>query len=171
MKLRSHLTLLVLVSVAPLSVFSGFLVWQDLTAEADVRRTGTRDTVRALSLAIDRELRASFSVLDTLAAGRQLAIAAITGTRLDDHALVRTLVQRAKRFGFTTAALIHPSHVALAHAAFVPDDAAFEQAAGLIVAMAEAEASGQGAVRFEGKMVDYAMLPRARLIVDVRQLD
>jgi len=109
---------------------------------------------------------ASRIVLDTLAAGRQLAIAAITGTRLDDHALVRTLVQRAKRFGFTTAALIHPSHVALAHAAFVPDDAAFEQAAGLIVAMAEAEASGQGAVRFEGKMVDYAMLPRARLIVD-----
>jgi signal transduction histidine kinase len=73
MRLRTHLVLLVLVSVAPLALFAGVLVWQDLAAEEDVRRSGTRDTVRALSLAIDRELRTSFSVLETLAASRSLA--------------------------------------------------------------------------------------------------
>jgi signal transduction histidine kinase len=73
MRLRSHLALLVLLSVAPLSLFAGYLVWQDLESEDDVRRTGTRDTVRALSLAIDRELRASFSVLETMAASPALA--------------------------------------------------------------------------------------------------
>jgi signal transduction histidine kinase len=73
MRLRTHLTLLVLVSAAPLALFAGFLVRRDLEAEEDTRRTGTRDTVRALTLAIDRELRTSFSVLETLAAAPALA--------------------------------------------------------------------------------------------------
>jgi signal transduction histidine kinase len=73
MKLRSHLTLLVVVSVAPLTLFAGFLIWQELSAEADLRRLAMRDTTRALSLAIDRELRTSFSVLETLAASQGLA--------------------------------------------------------------------------------------------------
>jgi signal transduction histidine kinase len=73
MKLRSHLILLVLVSVTPLTAFAAFLVWQDLAAEEAARKAGTRDTIRALSLAVDRELRASFSVLETLAASPALA--------------------------------------------------------------------------------------------------
>jgi len=73
MRLRSILTLLVIVSVAPLTCFAGFLVWQDLAAESEVRKTGARDTIRALSLAVDRELQATFYVLETLAASPDLA--------------------------------------------------------------------------------------------------
>lgn len=73
MRLRSYLTLLVVVSLAPLAFFAGFLVWQDLSIEEEVRRTGARDITRALSLAVDRELRTTFSVLETLAASPSLA--------------------------------------------------------------------------------------------------
>jgi signal transduction histidine kinase len=73
MRLRSHLILLVVVSVAPLAAFAAFLIWQDLAVEDEVRKVGARDTTRALSLAVDRELRATFSVLETLAASPALA--------------------------------------------------------------------------------------------------
>jgi signal transduction histidine kinase len=73
MRLRTYLTLLVLVTAAPLALFAAFLVRQDMAAEEDTRRIGTRDTVRALSLAIDREVRGSLSVLETLAVSPALA--------------------------------------------------------------------------------------------------
>ena len=109
---------------------------------------------------------ASRLVLDTRAAGREIAVAAITGTALDDLALVRRLAERARRFGHTTLALIHPSHVAVANAVFTPGDAEIEEAVGLILAMAEGERRGLGAVRFRDRMVDYAMLPQAQAVLD-----
>lgn len=109
---------------------------------------------------------ASKLVLDTRAAGRELAVAAITGTALDDLALVQRLCERARRFGFTTMALIHPSHVAAANAAFTPSLAEAAEAVGLIQAMADAERRGVAAVRYRGRMVDYAMLPQAQSVLD-----
>jgi citrate lyase subunit beta/citryl-CoA lyase len=109
---------------------------------------------------------ASKLVLDTRAAGRELAVAAITGTALDDLALVRRLAERSRRFGFTTLALIHPSHVAVANAVFTPSAAEAEEAIGLIQAMADAERRGLAAVRYRDRMVDYAMLPQARAVLD-----
>ena len=105
-------------------------------------------------------------VLDTRAAGRELAVAAITGTALDDLALVRRLAERARRFGCTSLALIHPAHVAVANAVFTPSDDEIEEAVGLILAMAEGERRGLGAVRFRDRMVDYAMLPQAQAVLD-----
>jgi len=109
---------------------------------------------------------ASKLVLDVRAAGRELAVAAITGTALEDHALVRRLCERSRRFGFTTLALIHPSHVAIANAAFTPSAEETEEAAGLLLAMADAERRGLGAVRYRDRMIDYAMLPQAQAVLD-----
>ncbi len=109
---------------------------------------------------------ASRLVLDTRAAGRELAVAAITGTALDDLALVRRLAERARRFGMTTLALIHPAHVAVANAVFTPSAEEFAEAVGLILAMAEGERRGLGAVRYRDRMVDYAMLPQAESLLD-----
>jgi citrate lyase subunit beta/citryl-CoA lyase len=109
---------------------------------------------------------ASRLVLDTRAAGRELAVAAITGTALDDLALVRRLAERARRFGMTTLALIHPSHVAVANAVFTPSAEELAEAVGLIQAMAEGERRGLGAVRYRDRMVDYAMLPQAQSVLD-----
>src|ERR1043166_144910 len=72
MRLRSHLALLVLVSVVPLVLVSVFLVRQDLSSDEELRRAGARDTIRALSLAVDRELQSSFAVLETLRASLSL---------------------------------------------------------------------------------------------------
>lgn len=105
-------------------------------------------------------------VLDTRAAGRELTVTAITGTALDDLALVRRLITRARDFGSTTMALIHPSHVAAANEIFTPGAAEIEEAIGLIAAMEDAQARGLGAVRYRDRMIDYAMLPRAQATLD-----
>lgn len=108
---------------------------------------------------------ASKIVLDSRAAGAMHPMCSIIGTRLDDLDAVRMLTERAKRFGFTGAVLIHPSHVAIANEVFTPSAEEVEYAEGLIAAMKAAEAAGQGAVSYRGQMIDYAMLPHAESVL------
>jgi citrate lyase subunit beta/citryl-CoA lyase len=105
-------------------------------------------------------------VLDSLAAGARYPIAGIIGTALNDLKMVEDLVRRAKAFGFSGAALIHPDHVKIANDVFraTPDEVAYFE--GMIAAFEEAERTGKGAVSYRGMMIDYAMLPTAREIVD-----
>jgi hypothetical protein len=56
MKLRSHLVLLVLAAMLPLLLFTVFIVRQEIRDQHDVLERGLRDTVRALSQAVDREV-------------------------------------------------------------------------------------------------------------------
>ncbi len=72
MKLRWHLVVLVLAAVLPLLVFTVIMVGQHLRLQHDVVERGMRDTVRALSLAVDREVKTSWAVLETLAASPSL---------------------------------------------------------------------------------------------------
>jgi signal transduction histidine kinase len=72
MKLRTHLVRLVLLSVAPLVVFSGFVVLRNLEEQRRLRLVGSHQTARALSLAVDRQVQVAFAVLDTLAASPDL---------------------------------------------------------------------------------------------------
>jgi citrate lyase subunit beta/citryl-CoA lyase len=108
---------------------------------------------------------ASKMVLDSRAGEAPYPMASIIGTAIEDHDAVRTLLLRARRLGFSGAILIHPSHIEIAHEAFTPTAAEIDYYAGLIAAMEAAEASGNGAVRYRGIMVDYAMLPLARRVV------
>lgn len=108
---------------------------------------------------------ASKTVLDSRAGAAPYPMASIIGTALDDHAAVRTLCERAKRLGFSGAVLIHPSHAAIANAAFSPTPEEVEYFGGMLAAMQAAEAKGEGAVRYRGTMVDYAMLPTAEQVV------
>ena len=100
-------------------------------------------------------------VLDSRAGGALYPMASIIGTRLDDHDAVRRLVIRAKSFGYAGAVLIHPGHVQIANEIYAPTPAEVEYAQGLLEAMRAAEKAGDGAVRFRGMMVDYAMMPEA----------
>ncbi|WP_162409465.1 HpcH/HpaI aldolase/citrate lyase family protein [Acuticoccus sediminis] len=109
---------------------------------------------------------ASKMILDSRAGGAPYPMASLIGTGLDDLDGVRMLAERAKRFGFVGAVLIHPSHVKVAAEVFVPTREEAQYFAGMIDAMAAAEARGDSAVRYEGTMVDYAMLPHAHDIVD-----
>jgi len=66
-RLRSHLVLLVLAAMLPLLVFAVVIVRQDLAERSDIMARGMRDTARALSLAVDGEVKTSLAVLRTLA--------------------------------------------------------------------------------------------------------
>src|SRR5207237_6383644 len=79
LRLRSHLVVLVVAAVVPLLVFAGLIVQQDLAERREVVDRGMQDTVRALSLAVDGEVKASVAVLQTLAASPFLDVADLRG--------------------------------------------------------------------------------------------
>jgi signal transduction histidine kinase len=68
LRLRSHLILLVLSAVVPLVVFAFIIVRQDVNEQRALMERGMRDTVRALSLGIDGEVKTHVALLETLAA-------------------------------------------------------------------------------------------------------
>ena len=104
-------------------------------------------------------------VLDSRAVGAAYPVTAIIGTPLDDLAAVERLIRRCKEIGYTGMVVLHPTHIPLVNAIMRPTDDEIAYCEGMLVAFAEAEAGGTGAVRYKGAMVDYAMLPYARGIV------
>ncbi len=104
-------------------------------------------------------------ILASRAAGARYPIGTLQGTRLDDLDAVRRLAHRARRLGFSGAALIHPSHVPIANEVFRPSAQEVAYARGLVDAMAAAQAQGQGAAAYQGVMVDAAMLPFAHELI------
>ena len=67
MRLRSHLIVLVGAAVLPLLLFAVIIVRQDVAERREIMDRGMQDTVRALSLAVDGEVKTSLAVLQTLA--------------------------------------------------------------------------------------------------------
>jgi citrate lyase subunit beta/citryl-CoA lyase len=108
---------------------------------------------------------ASKLVLDSRAGGAPYPMGSLIGTALDDLAGVRVLAERAKALGYSGAVLIHPSHVAVAAEVFTPTPEEVEYYGGMIEAMRDGQARGDGAVSYRGMMVDYAMLPHAEAVV------
>lgn len=104
-------------------------------------------------------------VLDSRAGGAAFPIAGVFGVPLDDLRAVESLLLRARNFGYTGSPVMHPSHVAIANAVYSPTAEEYQYFEGLLQAFSEAEAQGLGAVRYQGAMIDYAMLPRARQVV------
>jgi citrate lyase subunit beta/citryl-CoA lyase len=130
--------------------------------EGDVARAaGFRPTLGGL----EQLFLNSRNVLASRAAGAIYPCAGIIGTRIDDLSVNEALIHRAKEIGYTGVALIHPSHVAIANRVFRPSAEEVAYFRGLLAAFAEAEAAGIGAVKYDGRMVDYAMLPIARAVV------
>jgi citrate lyase subunit beta/citryl-CoA lyase len=120
---------------------------------------------RATSEGIEQIYLASKLVLDSRAAGAMYPIAGIFGTPMDDLAATERLIRRARDIGYTGVSVMHPSHIAIANAVFRPtaDEVAWYE--GLIEAFETAEKAGLGAVKYQGAMVDYAMLPLAREVI------
>ncbi len=65
---RTHLVRLVFAAVLPLLVFSALMFWRDIELRRSAIERGMRDTARALSLAVDREVGSILAVAQTLAA-------------------------------------------------------------------------------------------------------
>jgi signal transduction histidine kinase len=65
-RLRSHLIVLVAAAVLPLLLFAVAIVLQDVGERREIMDRGMQNTARALSLAIDGEVKTSLAVLQTL---------------------------------------------------------------------------------------------------------
>jgi PAS domain S-box-containing protein len=65
---RIHLVVLVLAAVLPLVVLAALLFWRDVQLRREAVERGMRNTARALSLAVDREVGSVLAVAQTLAA-------------------------------------------------------------------------------------------------------
>jgi len=60
---------------------------------------------------------------------------------------------------------IHPSQIALANEVYSPSKAEVAQAKRIIAAMKEAEKAGRGAVALDGRLIDYASIRQAEVMV------
>ncbi|HVO04674.1 MAG TPA: CoA ester lyase [Candidatus Cybelea sp.] len=60
---------------------------------------------------------------------------------------------------------IHPSQVALANEIFSPSDAEVKKAERILVAMAQAQREGKGAVSLDGRLIDFASIRQAEVLV------
>jgi len=61
---------------------------------------------------------------------------------------------------------IHPSQIELANEVMSPSDDEIDKAQRIIEAMAEAEAAGKGAVSLDGRLIDYASIRQAEVLVE-----
>ena len=70
--------------------------------------------------------------------------------------------REARALGFDGASCVHPSVVPILNAAFAPAPEELDRARRLVAAFA---AAGQGALAFEGRMVDLPIVERARRLI------
>jgi citrate lyase subunit beta/citryl-CoA lyase len=74
----------------------------------------------------------------------------------------RAGLKRGGALGFTTASCIHPAHVPIINEEYGASPAEIDRARRLIAAFDAAAAAGEGAVAFEGSMIDIPVVIRAR---------
>jgi malyl-CoA/(S)-citramalyl-CoA lyase len=77
----------------------------------------------------------------------------------------RSAAARAAVLGCEGKWAIHPSQIALANEAFSPSERDVNLAQRIIVAMKEAEAQGKGAVSLDGRLIDYASIRQAEVLL------
>ncbi|MFT3671146.1 HpcH/HpaI aldolase/citrate lyase family protein [Aestuariivirga sp.] len=77
----------------------------------------------------------------------------------------RSAARRAAVLGCEGKWAIHPSQIALGNEVFSPSEKDVAQARRIIAAMKEAEAQGKGAVSLDGRLIDYASIRQAEVLV------
>ncbi len=100
-------------------------------------------------------------VLASCVAGRLAPVDGVT-LALDDAQALAADVERARLLGFGGKLCIHPRQVAAVNAGFAPPQAQLAWARRVLEA---AEASGDNAVRLDGKLVDRPVIERARALL------
>ncbi len=74
--------------------------------------------------------------------------------------------KRAAVLGCEGKWAIHPSQIALANEVMSPSAAEVEKANRILEAMAQAAAEGKGAVSLDGRLIDYASIRQAEVLVE-----
>lgn len=81
----------------------------------------------------------------------------------------RVECERARILGCVGKWAIHPSQIGLANEVMSPSDAEVTRARRILEAMKEAEAQGKGAVSLDGRLIDYASIRQAQVLVEKAQ--
>lgn len=131
---------------------------------------GTEDLAAQTLSDTDNELMSMIkhqAILAAAAAG--IAPFGLLGSIADykDLQRIRDLAVRSRRSGFLGATCIHPSIVPVLNDAFTPSEQEIETAKRQIAAAQAAASAGRGSFAVEGRMVDAAVLRRARRILDI----
>lgn len=77
----------------------------------------------------------------------------------------RAAAKRAAVLGCEGKWAIHPSQIALANEVMTPSEAEVTRATRILEAMKAAEAEGKGAVSLDGRLIDYASIRQAEVLV------
>lgn len=78
----------------------------------------------------------------------------------------RAAARRAAVLGCEGKWAIHPSQIGLANAVMSPSDAEVTRARRILDAMKVAESEGKGAVSLDGRLIDYASIRQAQVLVE-----
>ncbi len=84
---------------------------------------------------------------------------------LDDMTRLREDVARARRLGFGGKLCIHPRQVETINQGFAPTEAERAWARRVLEAAEATEATGAGALRLDGELIDRPVIERARSIL------
>ena len=111
----------------------------------------------------------AYPMMRLLVAARAFGLQAIDGPcgAFRDARLTESSAQKAAAMGFEGKQVIHPDQIEPTLRAFMPSDQELAQARRIVEALEQAEASGQGAVTLDGKMIDYANVRMARRIIEL----
>ena len=89
-----------------------------------------------------------------------------------DPAGYRAAAKRAAVLGCEGKWAIHPSQVAFANEVMSPSEGEVDRANRILSAMADAEAAGKGAVSLDGRLIDYASIRQAEVLIEkVKQIE
>ncbi len=78
----------------------------------------------------------------------------------------RAAAKRAAVLGCEGKWAIHPSQAALANEVMSPSDSEVDRAERILKAMADAETAGKGAVSLDGRLIDYASIRQAEVLIE-----
>lgn len=106
-------------------------------------------------------------IVRMVAACRQHGLLPVDGPFGDfsDDEAFRAQARRSATLGCVGKWAIHPKQIALANEVFTPSEAILARAKAILDAMAEATASGSGAVTLDGKLIDLASIRQAEVVV------
>ena len=77
----------------------------------------------------------------------------------------KAAARRAAALGYEGKWAIHPSQIALANEVMSPSEKEVTRAKRILVAMDEAAKAGKGAVSLDGRLIDYASIRQAEVLV------
>ncbi len=131
----------------------------DYAVLTDANEQGTRDTHWGDMW--------HYAISRMVVAARANGLRAVDGPfgNFSDADGYRSAARRAAVLGCEGKWAIHPSQVALGNEVFSPSEKDVAQARRIIAAMKQAEAEGKGAVSLDGRLIDYASIRQAEVLV------